>query len=123
MKIVNIKIPVVFDYYLADKYKELIQEKCKNGHCEIPEGSKDQLYTIIDYDSDLFAAFKLYLNKTEKITKGDQFMYEYEMALKGTEQDTVFEITVDNGRQYECKLEFSNIESSCTILLIFKILN
>lgn len=122
MKIVNIKTPIVLGYYLSDKYKELIQEKCRNGHCEIPEGADDQLYMVIDYDSDLFAAFKLYLDKTQKITLGDQYKYEYDLAIKGSDQDIIFEIEVENGNKYKCKLEFSNIENSCTILLIFKIL-
>jgi len=121
MKIVNIKTPLVLGYYLSEKYKELIQEKCRNGHCEIPEGSNDQLYMVIDYDSDLFAAFKLYLSKTEKITLGDQYKYEYDLAIKGSAEDIIFEIEVESGIIYRCILEYSNIETSCTILLIFKI--
>ena len=123
MKIVNIKTPVVLGYYLSDKYKELIQEKCRNGHCEIPEGDSSQLYMVIDYDSDLFAAFKLYLSKTEKITMGAQYKYEYELGIKGTEEDIIFEIETENLSIYRCKLKFSNIENACTILLIFDILN
>ncbi len=123
MKIVSIKTPLVLGYYLSDKYKELIQEKCRNGHCEIPEGSNDQLYMVIDYDSDLFAAFKIYLDKIEKITLGDQFKYEYDLGIKRSEEDTIFEIEVENGSKYRCELEYSNVETSCTILLIFKIKN
>jgi hypothetical protein len=116
MKIVNIKTPIVLGYYLSDKYKELIQEKCRNGHCEIPEGDSSQLYMVIDYDSDLFAAFKLYLSKTEKITMGAQYKYEYELGIKGTEEDIIFEIETENLSIYRCKLKFSNIENACTIL-------
>lgn len=123
MKILHIDAPNVLSYYLSNKYKELIQEKCKYGHCEILEGNENQLYMVVDYDSDLFAVFKLYLDKTEIITLGSQYKYEYEMGFSGTEDDIIFGITLEDNKEYICKLKYSNIETSCTILLIFDIID
>ena len=116
MTINSVSMPKVLDYYISPKYKELLNEKFVTGHCEI---DRDKLYLVIDYDPDLFACLKLYIDKTEKITLGNVYKYEYEHDVKEFSGDKDFVIYLEDGAHI-CELDSSNMDNE-NIVIIFKL--
>lgn len=97
MKIISVETPKVLDYYVSVKYRELLKDKCKNGYCETSPDNSHLLYTVIDYDPDVFAMLKLYSSKVQKLTSGDMYKYEYELDVKPTTDDKDFILNTDSG--------------------------
>ena len=121
MKILSIDTPKVLDYYVAEKYKEQLVNKCIKGYCEFPDGTSHLLYTVIDYNPDVFAVLKLYTSKVSKLTRGEKYLYEYELDVSETEGDKDFTIKTEDGQTYIGQIDSIHMDGESTIIIIFKI--
>jgi hypothetical protein len=121
MKIISVEIPKVLDYYVSEKYRELLKDKCKNGYCEIPADNSHLLYTVIDYDPDVLAMLNFYASKVERNTIGDMFKYEYELDVEATTDDKDFILTTDTDSTIIGTIENFHMDGNSTIVIIFKI--
>lgn len=107
-------MPKVMDYYISSNYKQLLNDKFLCGNYEICD---KKLYLVIDYDPDIFTCLRLYLDKIQKTTKGDLFVYEYENDIKSFKGDQDFIIYLEDGA-HVCSLDSSYIDNK-DIILIF----
>lgn len=116
MKMNSVSLPKVMDYYISLKYKELLNDKFLKGDCEVVD---NKLYIVIDYNPDLFACLRLYLEKIKKTTIGNNiYAYEYELDIKAFKGDQDFIIYLEDGT-HVCTLEGSYIDDK-NCVLIFK---
>lgn len=107
-------MPKVMEYYVSSKYRDLLNEKFINGDCEFLE---NKLYVVIDYDPDLFACFKIYLEKIKKTTIGNNmFVYEYELGVEHFKGDQDFIVYLEDGT-HVCKLSGSYIDEDKCVLI------
>lgn len=116
MKMNSVTLPKVLDYYVSIQYKQILNDKLINADCEQIE---DKLYLIMSYDPDLFACFRLYLEKIKKTTIGNNlFVYEYELGIKSFLGDQDFIIYLEDGAHI-CTLDGSYVDDN-DLILIFK---
>ena len=122
MKFIKIITPKVMSYYVAPKFRELVKDKfIKESRSYISDG---ELYLIIDYDQDIYDAFKLYISKTEKITNGNMYKYQYELDLdndKTSEDDMIFKFTDENNESIKASINNAYMDNNSSVF-IFKIL-
>ena len=123
MKFVEVSSPEVMSYYVAPKFRKLIKDKfIAESNSYIAD---NELYVVIDYDSDLYSAFKLYIDKTEKITLGDMYKYQYELGIPkedSNKDDMLFKITTDGGSILNAKIKNSYMDEKDTMVIIFTLL-
>lgn len=120
MKILSMETPKVLDYYVSEKYRELLKDKCRNGYCEFPADNAHLLYTVIDYDPDVFAMLNLYSSKVQRVTAGDMYKYEYELDVKETDDDKDFVLNTDEGIIVGT-INTLYMDGNSTTVIIFKI--
>jgi hypothetical protein len=120
MKILSMETPKVLDYYVSEKYRELLKDKCRNGYCEFPADNAHLLYTVIDYDPDVFAMLNLYSSKVQRVTAGDMYKYEYELDVKETDDDKDFVLNTDEG-SIVGTINTLYMDGNSTTVIIFKI--
>lgn len=104
MKITNVTMPEISYSYLSDQQIEAIKKNILDGYCEKFDNT---IVLIMNYDFDIFLALKELDEKTQKITKGNSYLYEYELNIKdkyGYKANFIFDIP-ELSISYYCKLK------------------
>lgn len=117
MKILNVGMPMVFGYYADKNDINLLESEMFEGYCE---EYNDKLYCTIKNTPSIFNFLQDYRSKTEKITLGNQYKYEYEFGVKEYKGDKIFIIHTDDCHFHKCTLESMSLDNDL-IILIFKI--
>lgn len=121
MKFIKVIMPKVMNYYIAPKFREIIKTKfISSSRSYIND---NELFVIIDYDSDIYDGFRLYLSKTEKITNGNMYKFQYELNLpedKISDDDIIFKFTTEENN-IKATVVNAYMDKD-TIVLIFKII-
>lgn len=118
MKIQNISTPIVMNYYFSKSRIEEIIQLLQGEFCY---ESENKLYITLDFNALIDESLRLYKSKTEKITAGNCYLYEYEIPTQECKDDKVFVIRTEDGKFFKCALEASNINDK-TMIIYFKII-
>lgn len=122
MKIQNIGTPLVLGYYYSKDDIDNIISLFKEGFYNETNG---KLYLTVDYNTLLEESLRLYKSKTEKITPGNEYVYEYENDVDEIKDDKVFIFHTEEGKFYKCELDASYIDMNPiqgTIVIVFDII-
>ena len=118
MKIQNIGTPLVLSYYYSKDDINQIVLLLKEGYCN---ETNNKIYFTVDFNPLLEESLRLYKSKTEKITLGNGYKYEYEIPTEERKDDKVFIFHTEDGKFYKCELDASYIDNQ-TIVIIFNII-
>ena len=121
MKVTDVIFPKIINYYVSNnciyKIKDAFLYKTK-----VYQDANDELVFISENNFEVFDALKLFKNKTEKITLGEQMKFEYEMDIS-MPNGHLFEFTLDSGRHVFCNLLSVNNLNNNDIKISFKIID
>ena len=108
MKITEVILPKIIDYYVSDGCAEKIKQAILNSTVEEKE---DKLILITNNDFEVFDALRLIRCKTEKVTLGEQRKYEYELDVSAPNAH-LFSLKIDD-KSIDCTLiGVNNLENS-----------
>jgi len=118
MKILDVGLPIVLNYYINEEDKSLIEKSFLDG---VVENVDNKVYCTIFYNNKVENILKEYLKKIEKITKGNSYVYEYELEVEEVSSDKIFIIHADNCKFYKCLLNKISLDGKTTLILEFNI--
>ena len=119
MRIISVDLPKIIPYYLSKKSIELLNKKIKD--CEVKR-INDELHFYRENDLDLFNILSVLKTKTEKVTAGNQFVYEYELDIN-IKNGHLFHVELDDGNNYNISLFHIGNLTNSDMHIIFKIVN
>lgn len=124
MKLKNIVLPKIIDYYISPKNIEFLNDYLMNQDFIIKERSDSNCISIfMDYNSDIFGILKTIIDKTEKVTVGDMYKYQYELDMGSGCDYHIFEVS-NSKDTFKCILTSSFIDSgNQKIEAVFKIID
>lgn len=109
MKITEVILPKIIDYYVSDGCAEKIKHSILNSTVEKID---DKLILVSGNDFEVFDALKLIRCKTEKVTLGEQRKYEYELDVSAPNAH-LFTLKTDDNSSFNCTLIcVNNLENS-----------
>lgn len=109
MKITEVILPKIIDYYVSDGCAKKIKQTILKS---IVEKNGDKLILTADNDFEVFDALRLIRCKTEKVTLGEQRKYEYELDVSAPNAH-LFTLKTDYNSNIECTLiGVNNLENS-----------
>ena len=125
MKLCSVTLPQVAYYYLSGngmhKMYEVLEGDEDLGR-DI-EGDKFLHLYINNDDLELFYYFRLILEKSIHITKGNQYLYEYELGVKHRLGNTMFVLKFDDNISIMAELQFVNYTPDRRLHLTFAIVH
>lgn len=119
MKITDVILPKIINYYVSDNCMQKIKDTLLFGSNVYQE--KNDLHVTTENDFDAFDALKLIKSKSERITLGEQMKFEYEMDIS-MPNGHLFQFKLDDGREINCSLNIVHILDNNDIKLVFKII-
>lgn len=109
MKVIAVELPKMLPYYFSEASIELLEEKIKESEVNI---IGDEMHFYRENTIDLFNILTILKSKTEKVTAGNQCMYEYELDIH-IHDGHIFKITLDDGNTYNTIVfHIGNLENS-----------
>jgi len=103
LKVREIVLPKLTEYYISKRVMDLVVNNLNNADMRINDG---KIHTFSERDIEVEQSMLLIRKKSEKITAGNRFMYEYEL-----------DISIRNGHEFIIRSD-ENGEYRCTLLFV-----
>lgn len=119
MNIEEVELPILANYYFSERIIESIINMIKFP--KKVEIENNHLHLYIEDNPELDDCLILIKKKSEKITNGDKYIFEYELDIS-IPNGNVFLFKI-NGKIYKCLLFSGSHSENGDIHIIFNILN
>ena len=119
MKITNIQLPEMVNYYDKSLDMQSIAEKFAESYARVLE---DKLSISMTYDHTIYTVLKFIKEKTEPITIGNGKLRAYEYELGYTGNNGHIFLLVADGRDYYCTLDSLHNTENGDLYIEFQII-
>ena len=116
MRIDNVTLPDICNYYIKNDKLDYISDSLKGSKCSIKDST---VLVIIDQDKVLLQLLQTIKSKSEKITIGNKLVYMYELDLSVSDGH-LFELKI--GKEcYKATIYSINNDTKGKMRILFKI--
>lgn len=125
MKLKNIILPKIVDYYISPNNIEFLNNYLKDQEFVIKERNNSNYISLfMDYNSDILGILRTIIDKTERVTVGDMYKYQYELDMGSGCDYHIFEMSNSEGYNFKCILTSSFIDNKNKMIeAVFKIID
>ena len=118
MNIKDITLPVMINYYVNSKFIPYLKDKLLHANfVEYP----DMIHAYLENNIVVFRSMKIILDKSERITLGNQTKFEYELDVTAPTANVFYFTMEDCNSEIACLTYIGNLANSDLHLIFRKI--